>query len=97
MGAVAEKRADHVLLTSDNPRGEDAAAILADICAGMQSPASIEQDRAVAIQRVISSASPADVVLLAGKGHEDYQEINGERFPFSDIAHAQAALEARAC
>lgn len=97
MGAVAEKRADHVLLTSDNPRGEDPAVILAAIRGGMNSPAPIEPDRAAAIQHVITSAALADVVLLAGKGHEDYQEIKGERFPFSDIAHAEAALEARIC
>ncbi|HTJ96980.1 MAG TPA: UDP-N-acetylmuramoyl-L-alanyl-D-glutamate--2,6-diaminopimelate ligase [Rhodocyclaceae bacterium] len=97
MGAVAERQSDHVVLTSDNPRSEDPAAILGAIRAGMKTLPHIEMDRGVAIRTVIAAAAKQDVVLLAGKGHEDYQEIKGERFPFSDLLHAKQALEARPC
>jgi UDP-N-acetylmuramoyl-L-alanyl-D-glutamate--2,6-diaminopimelate ligase len=86
MGEVAERLADAVVLTSDNPRGESPAAILAQIAAGMRAPATaIEPDRAAAIALAADRAAPADVVLIAGKGHEDYQEIAGRRLPFSDV------------
>ncbi|MBU1237546.1 MAG: UDP-N-acetylmuramoyl-L-alanyl-D-glutamate--2,6-diaminopimelate ligase [Gammaproteobacteria bacterium] len=95
MGAVAERLADRILLTSDNPRDEDPAAILAGIAAGMQARPEIEPDRARAIEIAIAAADSCDVILLAGKGHERYQEIVGVRHPFSDLEHARAALERR--
>jgi UDP-N-acetylmuramoyl-L-alanyl-D-glutamate--2,6-diaminopimelate ligase len=95
MGAIAERLADQVVLTSDNPRGEDPDAILAAIVAGMKAHPDIEADRARAIQRVIAAADVHDVILLAGKGHEPYQEIAGVRHPFSDLEHARTALEQR--
>lgn len=94
MGALAEKLADRALLTSDNPRSEDPAAIIAEVAAGMLHAES-EADRRQAIVRAIAEAAPADVVLLAGKGHEDYQEIAGVRTHFSDLEEAAAALEQR--
>lgn len=94
MGEIAVKRADKVWLTSDNPRSEDPLAILADIAVG--APAAAQQpDRAAAIHAAITAARPADVVMLAGKGHEPYQEVAGRRLPFSDLAVARAALAAR--
>jgi UDP-N-acetylmuramyl-tripeptide synthetase len=94
MGLVAAAGADRVLVTSDNPRREQPQAIIDEIIAGMQQP-EVEADRGVAIRRAILEAEPADVVLLAGKGHELYQEIAGIRYPFSDVEQAQAALLAR--
>jgi UDP-N-acetylmuramoyl-L-alanyl-D-glutamate--2,6-diaminopimelate ligase len=96
MGAVAEKYADVVTVTSDNPRSEEPASIIAAIVSGMASAANVEPDRAQAIRMTIAGAQAADVVLLAGKGHEDYQEIKGRKLPFSDLAEAAKALEARA-
>ncbi len=97
MGAIAARLADRVVLTSDNPRSEDAQAILAEIRAGVPAGARVEvvADRAEAIARAVAEAHPAEVVLLAGKGHEPYQEIAGVRRPFSDLAEAAAALAAR--
>jgi UDP-N-acetylmuramoyl-L-alanyl-D-glutamate--2,6-diaminopimelate ligase len=97
MGAIAERLADAVMLTSDNPRNEEPRAILAAILAGMGSQPAVEPDRAVAIDAVIAQADARDVVLLAGKGHEPYQEIAGVRLPFSDLTQAKAALERRRC
>ena len=94
MGAVAEQLADHVLVTSDNPRSEAPQAIIDQIVAGMSRP-QVEIDRAAAIRLCIAEASASDIVLLAGKGHEPYQEIAGVRHPFSDVDQAQAALTAR--
>ncbi|MBJ7312121.1 UDP-N-acetylmuramoyl-L-alanyl-D-glutamate--2,6-diaminopimelate ligase [Rugamonas sp. CCM 8940] len=99
MGAIAQT-ADHVLVTSDNPRSEDPHAIIAQIVAGMdrQHPSSALQtveDRAAAILSAIKHAAKPDVILLAGKGHEPYQEIKGKKLPFSDADHAQLALSAR--
>ena len=98
MGAAAQQGADAVLVTSDNPRGEAPQAIIDDILRGMQAGAAlqVEPDRAVAIAAAIAQAGPQDVLLLAGKGHEDYQEVQGQRLPFSDMAQAHAALAARA-
>ena len=98
MGAIAQI-ARHVLVTSDNPRSEDPSAIIAQIVAGMdaQHPASSFQaieDRAAAILSAVRHAAKADVILVAGKGHEAYQEIKGRRMPFSDAEHAQLALAA---
>ena len=94
MGAVAARLADRVLVTSDNPRREDPQAIIADIVAGMPA-AEVEADRAAAIRRAVLGADPADVILLAGKGHESYQETKGVRQPFSDVEQARAALAQR--
>ena len=92
MGAVASRHADAVVLTSDNPRGEDPAAIIAEISAGVAVPHDTVEDRREAIARAIASARASDVVLLAGKGHETYQEVAGRRFPFSDAIEAERAL-----
>jgi UDP-N-acetylmuramyl-tripeptide synthetase len=94
MGAVAAKLADHVVLTSDNPRSEDAGAILEQIRIGAPA-AEVILERAEAIRRTVGKAHPADVLLIAGKGHESYQEIAGVRRPFSDVAEARAALATR--
>jgi UDP-N-acetylmuramyl-tripeptide synthetase len=96
MGAVASRLADHVVLTSDNPRSEDAAGIMAQILAGMPASAAVLQqpDRALAIAAVLQQARPQDVVLIAGKGHESYQDIQGVRRPFSDREQAELALAA---
>jgi UDP-N-acetylmuramyl tripeptide synthase len=85
------------VLTSDNPRSEDPLAILAQMRAGLRAPQQvlIEPDRARAIAHAVVTAGDADVVLLAGKGHEDYQEIRGERRHFSDAEEAARALCAR--
>lgn len=98
MGAIAARLAQRVLLTSDNPRGEDPEAILAQIAAGIERghvDATVIADRRAAITEAVNSAGPNDVILLAGKGHEDYQEIQGVKHPFSDAAEAMAALAAR--
>jgi UDP-N-acetylmuramoyl-L-alanyl-D-glutamate--2,6-diaminopimelate ligase len=92
MGAVAARLADRVLITSDNPRSEDPTAIISQIQSGVQGKYEIEADRARAIEKVISSAGKKDVVLIAGKGHETYQEIAGRRTHFSDEEHARSAL-----
>ena len=92
MGEVASRLADRIVLTSDNPRGEDPLAIVAAVRAGVRVAHQVEPDRARAIERAILEAAANDVVLLAGKGHETYQEIAGRRAPFSDLAEARAAL-----
>jgi len=94
MGEIASRLADRVVLTSDNPRREKAEDILAEIAVAAPQAAVIV-DRGAAIRQTILAAHPADVILLAGKGHEPYQEINGVRRPFSDVAEARAALVAR--
>jgi UDP-N-acetylmuramoyl-L-alanyl-D-glutamate--2,6-diaminopimelate ligase len=98
MGAAAARDADHVVVTSDNPRGEDPAAIIAAVAAGAPASAGIERiaDRAEAIAHVLAAAGPRDVVLIAGKGHEATQEADGVKRPFSDIEQARLALAARA-
>ena len=95
MGAIAERLADAVVVTSDNPRSEDPQAIIAAILAGMKSRPVVEPDRAAAIDATISAAHACDVVLLAGKGHEPYQEVAGGRHPFSDLDCAKSALARR--
>jgi UDP-N-acetylmuramoyl-L-alanyl-D-glutamate--2,6-diaminopimelate ligase len=96
MGAVAQRCADRVVLTSDNPRSEDADAILDAIAGGLTAPATLrDADRARAIAAVIARAAVADVVLIAGKGHEPYQEVAGVRHPFLDADHAARALARR--
>ncbi len=94
MGEVAARLADQVLLTSDNPRSEDPARIIAEIKSGV-AQAESEVDRTLAIRRAIAGAGANDVVLLAGKGHESYQETAGVRTPFSDVEQARAALDLR--
>jgi UDP-N-acetylmuramoyl-L-alanyl-D-glutamate--2,6-diaminopimelate ligase len=118
MGAAVATHADLAIVTSDNPRNEDPAQIVAGILAGMPPPSppaplplagegSIESrgatctvnvmiDRRAAIRAAILAAAPEDIVVLAGKGHEDYQEIHGVKHPFSDLAEAALALAARA-
>lgn len=94
MGEVATRLADCVVLTSDNPRSEEPATILSEIRRGAPD-AEMILDRSAALRRTIAAAQPSDVVLLAGKGHEPYQEISGIRTPYSDLAEAQAALNLR--
>lgn len=97
MAAIAEHGADLVIVTDDNPRGEDGDVIVADILEGLRAPqrAVVLRDRRAAIEHAIGEASPDDIVLVAGKGHEPYQEIHGVRHAFDDTLIAQAALEAR--
>lgn len=95
MGAVGSRLADRVVLTSDNPRGEDPLAILREIAGGIGGAFEQEPDRARAIESAIAAAGAADVVLIAGKGHETTQEIAGRRLPFSDLEAARAALARR--
>ena len=94
MGQAAATGADEIWVTSDNPRNEDPRQIIDDILAGTSGKPHVEPDRARAIFEAIGGAHQGDVVLIAGKGHEDYQEIAGERLPFSDVAVAKKALEA---
>jgi len=99
MGAIAARGADQVLLTSDNPRGEDPLEIITDILEGVLSESAVKQaplvlvERREAITAAIAAAGAGDVVLIAGKGHENYQERAGERRPFSDAAVAAQALK----
>ena len=95
MGEVAARLADRVILTSDNPRSEDPRAIIAAIASGVKRSHEAEPDRARAIAAAIAHAAEADVILLAGKGHETTQEIGGARLPFSDAGVAREALAAR--
>ena len=97
MGRIAQTLADEVVITSDNPRHEVPASILAQIAAGcVPSPhLRVLEDRATAISRALAEAGPADVVLIAGKGHEDYQETAGAKRFFSDLGEAATALQRR--
>jgi UDP-N-acetylmuramoyl-L-alanyl-D-glutamate--2,6-diaminopimelate ligase len=92
MGQAAARLADHVIVTSDNPRGEPPMAIIEQVLAGMSAGAESIEDRQVAIFSAVHQAKLGDVVLIAGKGHETYQEIAGVRHPFSDREVARAAL-----
>ena len=94
MGEIASRMADRIVLTADNPRSEDPAAIIEAIRSGVSIEHTIEPDRAKAIVAAIRGASPGDVVLIAGKGHETYQEVAGRRLPFSDPAVAGQAIAA---
>ncbi|CAN1488087.1 MurE UDP-N-acetylmuramyl tripeptide synthase [Burkholderiaceae bacterium] len=98
MARVAEAQAQCVVLTSDNPRSEDPLAILAQMRAGLHQPdrAQVQADRRQAITDALAQAHAQDVVLIAGKGHEMYQDIQGQRLPFSDAQLAQACLDAGA-
>ncbi len=97
MGEVAEALADALYITDDNPRGEDPQRIVADILAGLRHPerAHVQHDRAASIGAAVAAAQAGDVVLVAGKGHEDYQLAGGERRAFSDLAQVRAALRGR--
>lgn len=98
MGAIAARHADHVVVTSDNPRSEKAEVIISQVLLGLTGHASltVQVDRAQAIADALTQAAASDVVLVAGKGHEDYQEVAGKRLPFSDMDHVRRALAARA-
>jgi len=95
MGAIAARLARHVVVTTDNPRAEAPAQIMADIAVAAPDAIVIEA-REEAIRVAIANAGARDIVLIAGKGHEDYQEVNGVRRPFSDVGEARAALLERA-
>ena len=96
MGHIAATLADRIVVTSDNPRTEDPAEIASAIVHGIRQANArryrVELDRAAAIRGAIADACAADVVLLAGKGHETYQELNGARVPFADAEQAMSAL-----
>ncbi len=98
MARVAEHHADVVIVTDDNPRAEDGDAIVSQILAGFDAPDAVlvQRDRAAAIVRAVGAAGADDIVLVAGKGHEPYQEIDGVRHPFDDTLVASTALESRA-
>lgn len=96
MGRVAEEGSDWSIITSDNPRSEDPEEICRQIAAGMRGRNhEVMVDRRAAIRRAVTIAEPGDIVLVAGKGHEDYQEIAGRRTPFDDVAEAAAAIRGR--
>lgn len=97
MGAIAARLADRVVVTSDNPRTEDPDQILADVVAGIPAGTAlqVEPDRARAIAAAIAAAGPADLVLIAGKGHEDYQILGTTKVHFDDREEAEKALRAR--
>ena len=97
MAAVAAELADRVVVTSDNPRTEDPQQILADVVAGLpaQTAMVVEGDRALAIAQTIAEAQPGDLVLIAGKGHEDYQILGTTKVHFDDREHAETALRQR--
>jgi UDP-N-acetylmuramoyl-L-alanyl-D-glutamate--2,6-diaminopimelate ligase len=94
MGKVATALADLAVLTSDNPRSEDPDRIIADVKDGAEGPGQlvIVADRARAISRALTTASPGDVVVIAGKGHETGQEIGGRTIPFDDAEVARGVL-----
>ena len=94
MAVAAEQGADQVVVTSDNPRSEDPAAIISQILKGFNDSGrvTVQADRALAISHAVARAAAGDVILIAGKGHENYQESAGIKLPFSDKAQAEAAL-----
>lgn len=97
MAAAAEAGADDLLVTDDNPRNEAPQQIFDDIASGFQHPGKVrfEHNRKLALRQMIESAQPEDVVLVAGKGHEDYQEVRGKRYPYSDLATVADLLAQR--
>jgi len=100
MGRTAASMSDLAYVTSDNPRDEDPDSIIEDVLAGIPGGRGnegvlVEPDRGVAIRLALDAARPGDVVVIAGKGHETYQEIAGERLPFDDAVEARHALSAR--
>lgn len=99
MAAVAEAGADQIIVTDDNPRGEDGDAIVAQILAGFSGSAAprVERDRAQAIDLALAGAAADDLILIAGKGHERWQEVAGQRYPFDDAEVARRGFGARPC
>lgn len=97
MGEIAERCSDCLVLTDDNPRREDGAQIIAEILAGMAWPeqAQVLRDRSAAIRHAVTQAAAKDVVLVAGKGHEDYQQVGDLKLPFRDAVVVEQALRAR--
>ncbi|MBT5708176.1 MAG: UDP-N-acetylmuramoyl-L-alanyl-D-glutamate--2,6-diaminopimelate ligase, partial [Verrucomicrobia bacterium] len=97
MGRIAARLADRSWITNDNPRNENPESIVAQIVSGIQSVGghswSVEYDRRRAIENVLREATPNDVVLIAGKGHETYQEIDGSVIPFDDRLYVEKSLE----
>ncbi len=98
MGRTVAELADGAVVTSDNPRSEDPQAIIDEILAGIdrRSDVEVEPDRRLAIRRALAAASPGDIVVIAGKGHEQGQEQAGRTVPFSDREEAEDALRALA-
>jgi UDP-N-acetylmuramoyl-L-alanyl-D-glutamate--2,6-diaminopimelate ligase len=96
MGRIAIALADHVIVTSDNPRTEDPGAIIAEIVQGAGSRCETISDRTAAIRAAIAAAQAGDIVVVAGKGHEQYQEIGRIKHPYSDAVVVRAALGERA-
>ena len=92
MGAVAAQYSDCPVVTSDNPRMEDPNAIIADILPAVPNAVLVQVDRQTAIEQTIAQAAPQDIVLIAGKGHETYQDVQGVKHHFSDFEVAEAAL-----
>jgi UDP-N-acetylmuramoyl-L-alanyl-D-glutamate--2,6-diaminopimelate ligase len=92
MGQAADRGADVVIVTSDNPRSEAPAAIAAEVAAGLSTDVVVELDRAKAIELAVEQAQAGDLVLIAGKGHEQGQEVAGETTPFDDRDVAREAL-----
>ena len=88
MAKVAEQYADFIVVTDDNPRTEESSKIISDICSGFSEKSNdkltVVSDRKMAITQTLNGSNNQDVILIAGKGHEDYQEINGIKHPFSD-------------
>ena len=97
MAEIAEEMADKLIITDDNPRNEASDVIIKQIQAGLSGEADVvvESDRALAINYAISHANEGDIVLLAGKGHEEYQDIGGNRMVFSDVKQARVCLNKR--
>lgn len=97
MGKVAEKWSDFFIVTSDNPRFEKPCKIIEDVCSGLKGSTEFEKvvDRKQAIYKALSLARPGDICLVAGKGHEGYQEVKGERFVFSDVDVVQSFLDVK--
>jgi UDP-N-acetylmuramoyl-L-alanyl-D-glutamate--2,6-diaminopimelate ligase len=95
MAREAESLADRIVLTTDNPRGEDPNAIFDDMLAGLERPADAQviEDRGAAIRQAVRDCGSGDIVLVAGKGHEAWQELRGQKVPFSDEAAVRAVLE----
>jgi UDP-N-acetylmuramoyl-L-alanyl-D-glutamate--2,6-diaminopimelate ligase len=97
MAKIAQSHADAIIVTDDNPRHENGDTIVADIVAGFSADAAyaVQRDRAAAIARAVGEAKAGDIVLIAGKGHEPYQDVAGTKHAFDDTVQARAALEAR--
>jgi UDP-N-acetylmuramoyl-L-alanyl-D-glutamate--2,6-diaminopimelate ligase len=97
MAEIAEKHANNLIITDDNPRTEASDAIITQILSGLSSNAEavVESDRALAIDYAITHADEQDVVLIAGKGHEEYQDVGGNRMVFSDVKQARVSLNKR--